>query len=501
MSRLSKNIAYNLIGQGLMLVLGFISVRYIFKQLGEDALGIIYFTATMNIVLRAILEMGICSTTIREISSHFSSEPNYVRNLVRTFSLFYWFAYIIVGSVIFFLAPVLVDKWINLKTMDAGTATYILRILGISLFLALPNSLYDSLFRGLQRMEFNNIINVATGGLQQLGTILILILGGSLFHVVYWFAACYGIRTLICLTVSSHFFSIRALIPGYSTEVIKRNLGFAARMMCVSIAATIHTQADKAIISKLLPIGVVGYYGFVYSNVSGGQLLTGAVSQAALPSFSALFKAGDRSALMSQYRRLQDLVCFGTAPVFAAVPFAALPLFSYILNEEAARLLLLPATLLCVGFYMNSTLHIPHVFSLAVGKPQISARANIYALPVVLPVTALLIYYLGLTGAGLSWVFYHIFAYSYGVPRVCRECLGIPVWKWYSYVSRIFGLIGLTHGFAWIALSIANKHSLLSLTLAYMGASFVFSIGAYFLMGNELRSFLVRHFRAFGRFA
>ena len=492
MSRLSKNIIYNLLGQGLLLVLGFVAVKYIFKRLGEDALGIIYFTAMMNAMLRAVLEMGICSTTVREVSAHFESEPDYIKNLIRTFSLFYWGAYALFGVVIFFLAPVLVEKWINLKTMDPATAIYVLRILGIASFVALPKSFYTSLLRGLQRMEFNNFIDVVTSGLQQFGTILILALGGNLFHVVYWFAACYGLGIFTYLAVSSHFFTVQALVPGYSARVVRRNLGFASRMMSISILATIHTQADKVIISKLLPIGVVGYYGVAYSNVSKGTLLTGAISQAAFPSFSTLFKAGNRDRMMSQYRKLQNLLCFGIVPIFAVVPFALLPLFSYLLNEEAARLLLLPTTLLCVGFYMNGTLNVPYVFSLAVGKPGIAARQNFYALFAVFPVTVLLIYYLGLTGAGLSWVFYHIFAYSYGVPRMCRECMEIKVWKWYLHVFRIFTLVGLTYGIAWITLSVIGNHSILSLALAYAGASIAFIIGAFLMIGEELRATFYR---------
>ena len=63
MSRLSKNIIYNLCGQGLLLILGFVAVKYIFKQLGEDVLGIIFFAAIMNIVLVAVLKLGISATT------------------------------------------------------------------------------------------------------------------------------------------------------------------------------------------------------------------------------------------------------------------------------------------------------------------------------------------------------------------------------------------------------------------------------------------------------
>jgi O-antigen/teichoic acid export membrane protein len=450
----------------------------------------------MNVMLCAVLEMGLSSTTVREVSAHFKSEPEYIKNLIRTFSLFYWGAYALLGVTIFFLAPVLVEKWINLKTMDSTTAIYVLRILGIASFVALPKSFYTSLFRGLERMEFNNFIDVATSGLQQFGTILILTLGGNLFHVVYWFAACYSLSILIYLAISCYFFTVKALVPGYSAEVVRRNLGFASRMMSISILSTIHTQADKVIISKLLPIGAVGYYGVAYGNVSKGTLLTNAIAQAVFPSLSALFKAGDRTGLISQYRKLQNLLCFGIVPIFAAVPFALLPLFSYLLNEEAARLLLLPITLLCVGFYMNGTLTVPYVFSLAVGKPGISARQNFYALFVVLPVTVLLIYYLGLTGAGLSWVFYHIFAYSYGVPRTCRECLEIPVWSWYWHVFRIFVLICLTYGIAWITLCVTGNHSILSLTLAYIGASVVFLTSSYFMIAEELRGSLSKLFQS-----
>jgi len=499
MSRLSKNIIYNLVGQGLLLFLSFVAVKYIFKQLGEDALGIIYFTFTMNALLCAVLEMGICSTTVREVSARFESEPNYIRDLIRTFSLFYWGIYALFGVTIFFLAPVLVEKWINLKTMDPATAIYVLRILGIASLVALPKSLYVSLFRGLQRMEFNNFIDVVTSGLQQFGTILILALGGNLYHVVYWFAACYGLRIITYSAVSFRFFPLRALIPGYSSGVIKRNLGFASRMMSISIMATIHTQADKLIISKLLPIGVFGYYGVAYGNVSKGTLVTSAISQAAYPSFSAIFKAGDRTGLMSQYQKLQDLLCFGIVPLFAAIPFTLLPLFSYLLNEQAARILLLPTTLLCVGFYMNGTVNIPYIFSLAVGKPGIVVRQNFYALFVVLPVTVLLIYYFGLTGAGLSWVFYHLFYYSYAVPRMCRECMEIPVWKWYLHVLKIFILVSLTYGSAWAIVEFTGTYSIPCLALTYLVASILFLIGAYFMIGDGLRRTIFNHFQALKR--
>jgi O-antigen/teichoic acid export membrane protein len=497
MSKLSKNILYNLFGQGLVLVIGFVAVKYIFHRLGGEALGIIYFISTLNAVLSSVLEMGIFSTTVREISTYFELDKNYTKDLIRTFSFFYWSVYILAGLIIFFMSPFFVNRWIHLDTMAPATAINIIRILGISAILVLPSSFYASLIRGLQRMEFTNLIDVITIGLQQFGAFLILILGGGLFPVVYWLAIIYILRVIIYLLFSVHFFSFSALIPKFSFYVIKRNFKFASQTTLISIFATIHTQTDKLIISKLLPIGILGYYSFAYNSVSRGLLLSDAISGAAYPSFSALYKAGQKDDLISQYHKLQDLVCFGLLPIFAFIPFISLPLFSYLFNKEIAHLLLLPITFLSLGFYMNGTVTIPYRFSLAAGKPEITAKMNFYALFIVLPATAILIHFFGLSGAGFSWVFYHIFAYTYGVPRICKECLGIKVKDWHFHIFKIFILTILTFGLGWTSITLRSSYSLFSLMLAYLIALIFFLFFSYFLIGNELRNTLLYYLKLF----
>jgi O-antigen/teichoic acid export membrane protein len=263
-------------------------------------------------------------------------------------------------------------------------------------------------------------------------------------------------------------------------------------MAAISLLSMIHQQADKAVVSKLLTVGTFGYYGLAYGAVAKGQFLTMSAAQAALPSLSALFKAGKREELLAQYRKLQDLICFSTVPVFAAFPFAAIPLFTFVLNPHAARMLLTPITFLCLGFYMNGTLNAPFMFTLAVGRPDIAARVNFYALFAVLPVTVLLVKFFGLPGAGFSWVFYHLFAYAIMMPPTCSECLDMPVWKWYLHLFRIFALAALTYGGAWLIITFVGSSSILSLALGYVFASIAFVAAAYRLIGDELRETLRR---------
>ena len=492
LSRVSKNIVWNLTGQGLILVLGFFAVKFVFRQLGEDAFGIIYFSLIMGSVLCAVLELGLCSTMVREVSSHLKDDPTYIGDLIRTASFFYWSFYVLLALGVYFGAPFLVEKWVNLTTIDTSTATRALRILGIATALILLQRFYASLFRGLEQMQFSNAIDVGTLALQQVGTLAILFLGGGLIHVSCWLAVGYVLSILVYLFVSARYFSWQALIPKISLGVVKRNLEFSSRTASISALAIIHTQADKVILSKLLPIGIIGYYGVAYSLATRVGALAGAIPQASFPFFSALFKAGDRPALITHYRKLQDLVCLATVPIFAGVLFAAGPLFAYIFNEGVASKLFIPMAFLCLGSYMHGAISIPYFVSLAVGRPDISAKSNLLALIVVLPVTTLLIFFFGLPGAAFSWVFYHLFTYAYAVPRMCSECLEISTTQWYLHQGRILVLACITYGVAWFVPESVVPRSNFALVLAWLGSSIVFATGAYWLMGSELKAALWR---------
>jgi O-antigen/teichoic acid export membrane protein len=492
MSRVGRNIIYNFAGQGLLLLLGLVAVRFVFRQLGGDALGIIYTAATVSAVLSGVLELGISVTIVREVAARVDSDLGYVRRLIRTGSLLYWSAYLLVALVIFFGAPVFVHRWIHLQSMDPNTAIGALRILTISAMVILPRALYTSVLRGLQRMVFNNVIDVSVGALQQLGTIVILSRGGGVFEVAYWFAACYAAGIIAYIGLIAGFFSWRALLPTYSGDVVKRNIGFSSHLMSISVLGAVFAQADKVFASKWLPLGSFGYYAFAAGVVSRATLVTQAIAQAAFPSFSVLMAHGDLSTLKVQYRKLQDLLAFVTVPIFAAITFAAVPLFSYLFNPSIARVLLLPTALLCLGWYMNGTLTVPYVFSLAAGKPQIVSRSNLLALFIVLPVTGVLVYTFGMNGAALSWVAYNGWIYAYAIRRISRECLDMPAATWFAHIARIGALAAVTYGTFFALDRLLVPDAIAGVVVAYLLGSLAFAIGGYLLIGDELRASLER---------
>src|SRR5713226_3348294 len=492
MTRLTTNIIYNVAGQGLVLILSLIAVRFIFRRLGDDVFGIIFFNLVLTTVLVSALELGISATIVREVSSHFESDHDHVKALIGTASLLYWGIGLFLVAVIWVTAPVLVTRWVNLTSLDPATAATTLRILSVTVLVALPKTLYASVFRGRQMMALNNVIDVATSAIQQAGILMVLLGGGRVFVVAAWISTCMILGILAYIFVAARLVGWATLRPTFSLAVVRRTIGFTSHMTVISITSLVHTQVAQVIVSKLLPIAEFGFFGFASSMVTRANFVTTAVSQAAFPSLAGLFAAGDRPSLLAQYRKLHDLVCYGTLPLFTGLCFAAVPVYTYVFNAGVAQRLLLPTAFLALGIWMNASITIPYILSVAMGRPEIVARQNVYALVIVLPATMGLTLKFGIAGASLSLVVYHLFAYAYMVPRICRVCLQSPAATWYLHVLKALGLGALTYGPAWLVISLTSLSSLPIVILAYSVGTAAFGVGTYLLIGPDLRQTIRR---------
>lgn len=495
MSRLTKNIIYNLAGQSLLLVVGFISVKYVYRLLGEDALGIIYFAATLNVILCGMMEKGLNATTVREISSHYRTDPDYIHDFMRMGAAISIAIYLLFSVFVYIASPALVGKWINLKSMDAGTAVDVLRILGISSLLAFPRSFYASVFRGLQRMELNNVIDVAISLLQQVGTIVILMKGWGIYTVAGWFGFCYFTGIAAYVVAAALFFSPKALLPGFSKNVLLKVKVFAAKTASISVLAVVHNHVDKAVMSKMLTVGMIGYYGFAYSTASRAGIIVSAVANAAYPSFSELYRLGDSEGLKRKYHKLLEFISLAMVPFFAAVVFVAIPLTTYLFDEAIAWTMFPSFLFLVIGFYLNGTLNILHQLTLAINRPDIGMRGSFIALFIVTPVTIILTYYFGATGAAISWVVFNVYGYIYSIPIVCREFLKESLSGLYIKKLRFLAMAIVCYGGGWVILRQYETFRMLGFVVAYLAGTAVFFSIAVFFIGSDLRSSLIDNLR------
>lgn len=480
MSKLTKNIGYNLVGQILLILLNLVAVRVIYKQLGSDVFGLIYFALTLNAIFRTVVSGGIGWSLVRETSRFFESDKKYLSQLIQTSSLLTIIIYVILTACVVLAAPFIVRNWLQLEELDINSAIAVLQILIVGILLSIPNAILNSILRGLEEMKIINLVEVFTSLIRQLGLVAVVFLSNTALMTAVWLSLSYMLVTIAYLYILRQHLTWSVFKPKFHRQVIVKNRDFGLNMLGISLTNLVHLQADKLIVSRLLPVATFGYYSFAYSLIGRLAFIKSAVSTAAFPTFARLYENGQREQLLEKYQWLQSLLIYLLVPFFAAVPFAIKPLFTYIFDEQVAELMIIPASIIALGSYMNLTLSMPYSVSLAVGKPEISSRSNFYALFIMLPTTVLLVYQWGLVGAASSWVLYHLFLYSYTLPRICRECLQISSIGWYKNVGSVVLSAALFYAIVWLIFSATDMSYLMRASVTYTLASFLFLVwGCY----------------------
>ena len=488
MSRLRRNILYNLVGQLLTLVLGFAFTRYVYRGLGKEVLGIIYFATMLNSAMAVLLELGLGALVVKEVAASADTDADYTRRLVQTGATYFWVIYLFIALAQFLAAPWIAERWLNLETLPLEDGTNALRILGMGIFLAFPKSLYASVFRGLQRMGVTNAIDVSATIVQQAGVILLVLATQSIYAVVSWIALSYLLRVLAYQAALVRSFSWSILVPGYDREVVRRNSKFGLHLAGTMLLGTAMSQGDKFVISALLPLSYVGWYGFAVSTVNKGRILVGSVATAGFPRLSELSRSADLRALNDTFDKLQSLMCVLMAPVCAAIPFAVPVVFPMVLDAEATEALWLPSSLLAVGLYMTATINIPHFLALSLGRADIALRQNVYGVLLIFPTTVALIAHFELIGAAAGWCLYQALTYAYYMPRVYRECLQRSPRGFYSPVGRIFAIITMSYGVAFVLLWLGPGFGLVPAAAAYLTASVVYTAVVWRVADAGLRA-------------
>jgi O-antigen/teichoic acid export membrane protein len=495
MTRLTRNITWNVAGQGANIIAALVSARLVFHQLGGDALGLILFTLSLNAIVVSTMDLGVSNTIVRSIAKAERYDHPYVAAVVRTASSLFWTMWMVGSVALFAAAPQIVQAWLHVADINRDDAIATVRILGISALSALPRGAYSGALRGLQRMDWTNAIDVAMGFSQQLGAVVIIWRGGGIVLVAWWFAASFGLALAAYLLVSWRLMGARALVPLPSRVVARNEAEFASHMSIVSILGMFQQQADRLVVSKFLPIGLLGPYSFLFGIVSRGTFITWSIFQAALPAFTQLGGEETNTGLRRQYSKLQDLQWFAAVPPLAGIVFVEPLLLGYEFNSTIALGLFIPSILVCTGYFLNTALSMPYMISLVMGKPKITLQALSLALAIGLPITVGLVLSWGILGAALSWVLLNSLTYLIMVPRICKECLMIQPSNWYGrLVGRVGFLTTVTYGASLVLLVRLDLTGYASaVAIAFICSSAVYALGAYLLMGPELKeSFATR---------
>ncbi|MBI5418631.1 MAG: oligosaccharide flippase family protein [Deltaproteobacteria bacterium] len=490
-----RNIIANFAGKGWTAIISIVFVPLYIKFLGIESYGLIGVYISL-IGLLSILDLGLSSTVSRELArlSAVPGNEQESRELVRTMEIIYWGIGILIAIGILACAPKIAQKWLNTKGISVGTVEKALEVMGIVVAFEWPAAFYTGGLMGLQRQVLFNVVRTGMATVQAVGAVLVLWLISPTIEAYFKWQILVSVSQT-CLLGACLWSSLpeTGVKSSFNKSLLEKHWKFAAGMTGISVVATILTQLDKIVLSKLLSLEMFGYYILAFNVANALNLLVHPVFAALFPKFSQLVAEGKELELSALYHRGCQFLSVVVFPVaITAIFYSREILLLWINDPGTVRNTHLLMSLLLTGTLLNSIMILPYTLQLSYGWTKLSFYKNLIAVIILVPLLIVLVTTYGSVGAAIIWILLNAGYFLIEIPFMHSRIFKDQMWQWYlsdvgSPLIAVFVIVLFSR------LLFPSNASLSSSTL-WVFSTFTLSLLFSFLLFSHTREWLKQEF-------
>lgn len=417
------------------------------KYLGIEAYGLIGVFLSLQGWF-ALLDMGLTPTLNREMARFTAGmhTPQSIHNLLRSMEIVFLGSGVLIMFLVMGASPWIATEWLNTQTLTINTVTQALAITGIIIGLRWISTLYRSALLGLEHHVWLNFANAYFSTIRGVGAVAIL---AYLAPTIQAFFIYHGIIGAIEIVVFS--WKIRKVLPGpplspkFSIGALKDISRFAAGMTTITLLATLMTQVDKLLLSKLLTLEQFGYFTLATTVAGALTALSIPISNVAFPRFTALVAAGEEKTFAEQYHKFAQLLTIAVIPAALVLCFFSEKIIflwthSIVTSQAIAPIL----SVWIIGSAFNGLTHAPYAAQLAYGRPRLTIITYFISVAVIVPALLILVPRYGVMSAAWVWVMVNVGYILFSIPAMHAQILKREKWKWYGgdvFVPTIVALL------------------------------------------------------------
>jgi O-antigen/teichoic acid export membrane protein len=269
--------------------------------------------------------------------------------------------------------------------------------------------------------------------LRGLGAIAILAWVSPTIEAFFLWQGLMSIVTLGILAIATY-----ATLPGavrsgrFSLQVLRGVWRFAGGMLGITFLATLLTQVDKILLSKLLSLSEYGYYTLAVVVAGTVFILITPITQALYPRLCELHARDDLAAMAALYHQGAQFVSVvaGSAAI-VLILFGQTFLQLWTQDPDLAQRVAPLLSLLILGNLLNGLMWIPYQTQLAHGWTSLAVWINIVAVSLIVPAILWATPRFGAEGAAWVWVILNALRLILGVEFMYRRILLGEKWRWY----------------------------------------------------------------------
>lgn len=431
MSLVIKNLAAGSAGKILTALIGVASIPVFIKLLGPERYGIVSLGATF-LSLSSILDLGVAPTLNREFAraSVVGREDDRLRDLLRTFEFFVWSVAIALAAASVALAPA-AGHWF-LTNLPASEVSNAVGLLGLGLAVQWPIGLYSGGLIGLQKQANLACVNVLAAAARSFGAIVVLIfVSDTIECLLIWQILMSAFHTAALAIILWRELPRRQRRARLRPALLRNLWGLALGMSGTTMVMVLTTQADKIILSKLLPLELFGYYMIAWSIAGRLGMLTDPVIDSVFPHMTEIASRSGVPAVRDAYRLGVQLMTLIVLPLSLTIAvfspdISLLWTFGAPYSKTVADVL----TPLILGIALISLMDVPMVLQWAIGKSHLILWAKLCGVSVLIPAIALLSYFYGVTAGAWAWPVVNAGLLIFTLPIIHRHAFNGAQW-WY----------------------------------------------------------------------
>jgi O-antigen/teichoic acid export membrane protein len=405
-----KNILSNYIGRIWSLISVFVFIPLYIKLLGVEAYGVISFY-TVILTIMYFADAGLSATLNREIAR--TDDKLYIGNLLFTIERLYLAICLFVSLSIFFASPTIANNWLNTTVISDVDLRNFIIIIGFSISFQLFNTLENSGLMGLEKQVLANSIQVSGSIIRSAVVLIPLYFYPSLYVYFFWQLASNVSVFLITRHTLWRFIKTDAKYV-FDRQILKQVGGFAGGMILMAIIASLNTQIDKLLVSKLLTLKEFSYYSLAGIISQSPEILITPIAVAILPRLTKFATAQNKNNLIKLFHQYSVIMASITCAVTVVlILFTRDFVVIWTSSTDIANSIQGITKVLLIGSVFLAFQYMPYYLAISHGHTDSNVKLGLACLVFIIPALSYSIKHFGLEGAPWAWLIMNVFACFY----------------------------------------------------------------------------------------
>lgn len=446
--KVKAHLMANFLGRGGMSLLALLATPFYVRLLGIEWYGLIGFYVALTGFFY-LFDFGLGDTLCREAARLFTQEGELqrARNTLRTLETFYWLIGALLSLALFFSAPWICDKWLNVPaSLTPERLASLIRLMGLSLIFLWPFLFYCKGLQGLQAHFLLNTLFLLSALVKYGGSVALLLLAPPTpENFFYWQIVSSAFQTVLALVFTWKKMGLFKERGHFSFSLLAPLWKFSLGMSGIGVTSIALMHMDRLLVAKLFSFKVLGLYACASTLASSLYYVLQPIMAVYYPLLIQKKGKSPLSRIYTQGSQLVALVVFPIALVLIFFGKQILILWSGQLEviEQGPPLL----ALLTGGILLSCMLHMPFYLQIANGWTRLSLAFNGISVLLMIPIFLVLNHIGGFFGAASFYIFLHAAYIFCIIPIAHRRYLPGENGTWYRQSILIPLFSGLAAAF------------------------------------------------------